>query len=436
MARMLRSPKAWGPLFAVAVLAFFYFLVNFGAAKSPDENIHDLPAALVNLDMGAEIDGQLVNLGDRVVESTSSNDRIGEAIKWTRLSSRGEALEGIANGEYYGAIVVPEDYSQTIAALSTLSAGSSAEPARIEILTNPSAGPFSSAAVQRILAGVVRRASEVTSDQITGTLEASGTQVPPATAAVLGEPVVAEITDAQPVGENSGRGLMPFYLMFTASILGFIGANAIHGGLTALAEALATRAGSRGPSRVQFFLAATVLGLALALLLGATEALVAFGIYGVHHEANAFYVLLFLALVAVVPLLLALVLLVALGPRAGILSGSLLIISLGLATSGGTTPLQSLPNFFRSLAGVLPFERMTEGTRALIFYGGRLEAGLGSALWMLAAYLIGALLLGGAISLVRDAVARGRDAVWKSSSRDEAAAAEGTARKGGFGRVQ
>src|SRR5918998_1626348 len=100
---MLRSPKAWGPLFAVVVLAFFYFLVNFGAAKSPDENTRDLPVALVNRDTGAEIGAQLVNFGDRVIESTTSNDRIGEAIKWTRLSNRGEALEGIANGEYYGA---------------------------------------------------------------------------------------------------------------------------------------------------------------------------------------------------------------------------------------------------------------------------------------------------------------------------------------------
>ena len=99
MARMLRSPKAWGPLFAVVILAFFYFLVNFGAAKSPDENTQDLPVALVNRDPGAEIGGQLMNFGDRVVESTTANDRIGEAIKWTRLSSREEALEGIANGE-------------------------------------------------------------------------------------------------------------------------------------------------------------------------------------------------------------------------------------------------------------------------------------------------------------------------------------------------
>ena len=38
MTDILRSPKAWGPVFVVGVLlAFLYFLVNFSAAKSPPE---------------------------------------------------------------------------------------------------------------------------------------------------------------------------------------------------------------------------------------------------------------------------------------------------------------------------------------------------------------------------------------------------------------
>jgi ABC-type multidrug transport system permease subunit len=230
-------------------------------------------------------------------------------------------------------------------------------------------------------------------------------KVTPQRAALLGEPVVAKRTDAQPTGENSGRGLMPFYLVFTALILGFIGANAIFGGLTARVEALSAHTGYV-PSRVGLIFAAAILGLALALLLGAVEALVAFGFYGVHHEAGALYILLFLALVAAVSLFLALVLLAALGPRGGILTGSLLIISVGLATSGATTPIENLPPFFRALSSLLPFEYMTEGTRALLFYGGRSDAGLGDALLVLLAYLVGAVVLGGLISQMHDRLTR------------------------------
>jgi len=432
---ILRSPKAWGPVFVVGVLlAFFYFLVNLGAAKSPAANTRDLPVALVNADAGAEVGSQRVNLGTRVVEDAITSKEIGDQVEWTLLSSRQQALEGIADGKYYGALVIPEEYSAAVVGLSEQVESGSPKPARIEVLTNPSAGPFSSATVQQILTGVVQEASEAISTQVTEVLQASGVRVSPVAAAVLGAPVVAEVTDAQPVGENSARGLMPFYLTFLAMVLGFIGANAIHGGVDALTEGIAASVG-RTPSRTRLFAARTILGFVLALLIGVVEVLVAFGIYRAHHEASPLYVLLFLALIASVSLFAALVLIVAFGPRAGILSGSFLIISLGLATSGGTTPVQNLPNFLRSLADVLPFEHATEGIRALLFYDGQLEAGLGTALWILAAYLAGALVLGGAISLARDAIARGQGAMRAGPLWDEVVAAEGAARKGGFGRV-
>ena len=398
--KMLGSPKAWAPLSAVVLLALFYFLVNFGAARSPVENTRDLPVAIVNEDVGAESGGEHVELGEEVLKGATASEEIGDKVEWTQLSSRQGALYGIAEGRYYGALVIPRDYSRSVAEL--LADPTGREPARIEILANPSAGPFASRAVEEILTGIVRSTSRTTSERITGVLEARGVRISPQRAAVLGEPVVAKLTNAQPTGENSGRGLMPFYLVFTALILGFIGANAIYGGLAAMVEAVSA---GRVAYRVRLIFAATVLGLVLALLLGAVEVLVAFGFYGVHHEAGAFYTFLFLALTAAVSLFLALVLLAALGPRGGILTGSLLIISVGLATSGGTTPVQNLPAFFRALAGVLPFEYMTEGTRALLFYGGRLDAGLGDALRVLLAYLVGAVLLGGSISLVRDRLA-------------------------------
>lgn len=88
-------------------------------------------------------------------------------------------------------------------------------------------------------------------------------------------------------------------------------------------------------------------------------------ILGVHHEASPLYAFGFLSLVAAVSLAAALALL------------DFFVISLGLATSGGTTPVQNLP-----------------GIRALLFYGGRLDAGPGTAPWVLAAYLAGSVLIG------------------------------------------
>ncbi|MGI9050402.1 MAG: YhgE/Pip domain-containing protein [Rubrobacteraceae bacterium] len=554
----------------VVVLAFFYFLVNFGAARSPVANTRGLPVAVVNGDSGAKLGGERVDLGSRVVRSATTSKKIGSAVEWTRLGSREAAMRGISRGEYDGALVIPRDYSRSIANLaappelpvaivnedsgaeiggkpvdfgrqvvdkatgekklrgvihwskvsgekqalegfskgeyaaavviprdysgrlasfaspptgkapeqaqlrllinpaadsSTLStvkqifsgitgttseatgeklsgalaeanvsipageapllgnpvreqveaahpSGGSkapetagAEPARVEILTNQSAGPFPSGTVQTILSRVVLGASESTGEKLTGALADKGAKVSPGQAAALATPVVAKVTDAQPTGTNSGRGLMPFYLMFTASILGFIGANAIYGGFGDVAEGAAAKTG-RTPSFFRLFAGRTAFAVLLSLMLGAVETLVALAIYGVHHEAGPLYVFGFLSLVASVSLMLGLLLLSVFGPRVGILAGSLLIISLGLATSGGTTPIQNLPDFFRSLAVALPFVHATDGIRALLFYGGRLDAGLGTGLWVLAVYLAGAVLISGCISLARDIFSR------------------------------
>ena len=576
----------WVPILGVVVLAFFYFLVNFGAAKSPVANTRGLPVAVVNGDTGAKLDGERVDLGSLVIKSATTSEKIGRAVEWTRVGSREAAVRGISRGEYDGALIVPKNYSRSIAELvappelpvailnedegaklggkpvdfgdqvvegatsekklrgvihwskvsgekqaikgfskgeyaaavvipkdyskrlasfaspltekapepaqlrlltnpatdpSTLSTvkqvfsgisistsastaeklsgalaeanvsvpagqapllgnpvrgeveaahpsgGSKApetigtEPARVEILTNQSAGPFPSGTVQAVLSKVVQNASESTGEKLTGSLADKGLSVSPERAAALAEPVSARVTDAQPTGANSGRGLMPFYLMFTASILGFIGANAIYGGFGDVAEGTVARTG-RMPSFVRLFAGRTAFAVLLSLLLGAVETAVALGIYGVHHEVGPLYMFGFLSLVASVSLMLGLMLLSVFGPRVGILAGSLLIISLGLATSGGTTPIQNLPDFFRSLAGVLPFEHATDGLRALLFYDGRIDAGLGTGLWVLSAYLVGAVLASGGIALLQDVLLRRQKKTGREDSQHRKAA--------------
>ena len=82
--------------------------------------------------------------------------------------------------------------------------------------------------------------------------------------------------------------------MFTASLLGFIGANVIQVNAETLREEV-RREGRRPPTWTGTFAAKAVLSLVLALLLGAFQALVAFGIYGLHREAGVLELFLFLS---------------------------------------------------------------------------------------------------------------------------------------------
>ena len=99
---------------AVLALVFYAYL---GAVVGPEENLEDLHFALINKDRGGDLAGKEVKLGDRVVEKLTGPDSpAAGTVDWIRPDTRSEALEGIGNGEYYGAIVIPGDYTQRISA--------------------------------------------------------------------------------------------------------------------------------------------------------------------------------------------------------------------------------------------------------------------------------------------------------------------------------
>ena len=48
--RVLASPRVWGPVLGVVAVLALVFQAYLGAIVSPEENLEDLPIALVNED--------------------------------------------------------------------------------------------------------------------------------------------------------------------------------------------------------------------------------------------------------------------------------------------------------------------------------------------------------------------------------------------------
>jgi uncharacterized phage infection (PIP) family protein YhgE len=69
--RLLASPRIWGPVLGIVAVLALIFYAYLGAVVSPEENLEDLPIALVNKDRGGDLAGKEVKLGDRVVEKCS-----------------------------------------------------------------------------------------------------------------------------------------------------------------------------------------------------------------------------------------------------------------------------------------------------------------------------------------------------------------------------
>lgn len=146
-----------GVLCAFLVLwSFMFFPMLNGTPKN-------VPYAVLSLDEGATSMGTTVNVGDQLVSkltdpdaaatlstaSTSSSDGDSETpIKWTVLNSQQELDEAMNGNDYYGAIVIPKDFtakqlaakqSETqTEAQSTQSdqSDSAADKPTIEIITN------------------------------------------------------------------------------------------------------------------------------------------------------------------------------------------------------------------------------------------------------------------------------------------------------------
>ena len=61
--------------------------------------------AVASEDEGAEMLGLRINVGDKIIDALKANDDIG----WRFVDSKEEAVEGVYAGDYYAALIVPED---------------------------------------------------------------------------------------------------------------------------------------------------------------------------------------------------------------------------------------------------------------------------------------------------------------------------------------
>ncbi len=91
--------------------AWFNILSNwdpYGPASTGN-----IKVAVANEDEGCEILGLRLNIGELVIQGLQSNDQMG----WVFLEDRETALDGVYAGEYYAALIVPEEFTADFVSL-------------------------------------------------------------------------------------------------------------------------------------------------------------------------------------------------------------------------------------------------------------------------------------------------------------------------------
>ncbi len=88
--------------------AWFNILSNWSPYES--EATGRIPVAVANVDEGAEFSGLEINVGEKIIDALEANDDIG----WVFMNDEEAAKEGVLAGDYYAALIVPENFSKDV----------------------------------------------------------------------------------------------------------------------------------------------------------------------------------------------------------------------------------------------------------------------------------------------------------------------------------
>ena len=100
------------PLLVAVVIACVMSVMFYPMANM---EMKGLPFAVLSLDEGVEGPQGTVNAGDALVENVTAAADAGDGgspIAWTQVGSQGELDEALENGEFYGALIVPEGFKR------------------------------------------------------------------------------------------------------------------------------------------------------------------------------------------------------------------------------------------------------------------------------------------------------------------------------------
>ncbi len=159
-------------LVGIICVPTFYAWFNIAGSWDPYGNTKNLKVAVANSDQGYTSDLMPVelNFGERVVSDLRESTSIGYVF-----TSEEEALEGVSSGEYYAAVVIPEDFSADL--LTVLS--SNPTKAQVKFYQNEKANAIAEIVTNKASSAIEKDIDEAFAKSITtvgaGVLDELGT---------------------------------------------------------------------------------------------------------------------------------------------------------------------------------------------------------------------------------------------------------------------
>ena len=388
------------PLVLGSVVMVLITALYVGSVVDPLDHLHALPVAVVNQDRGAMIGAQRINIGQEVQRGLSGSPAVSGRLGLAD-TTLGSAEQAMNRGASYATVVIPPGFTASLLNLAGVSAsGPGSGLPEIVILTNQRAGTVGASLGAGVLQPALGAASRQIGQQLTALVPARASS--PLTRAFLADPVTVTTAVYRPLPSHSALGLSAFYIALLILMCGFLGATIINSSVDAATGYATTEIGPRWRQRQPLpinrwhtLLIKWVMAAVLTALLTGFMLLVAVGILRMDApDVGLLWLLAWLCSASVAAG--TLVLFAALGDI-GQLLAMLLFVYAGLATAGGTVPLQALPGVLQPLAQIEPLRQILAGARAILYFDAQADAGLTRAVTAASLGLVFWLILGAVV---------------------------------------
>jgi hypothetical protein len=352
---LLRQRPVWiAPILIGTILIGLMTALYIGSAVDPVDHMHGLPVSLVAADTGT---GKVVESG--LLGSPEVTEKL--AI---HVESLAAARDRMDRGASYATLVVPP---QARPGLTT-----------VRLLSNQRAGTEGASLATGVLNPAIAAISAQLGKQL---LAAAGPRTSRAARTALADPIGVEAAVYRPLPAKAALGLSAFYAALLVLMSGFIGATIVNSFLDGALGFAPTEIGSRWSmarpaliTRWQTLLAKWGMAAVLTGVLTGVFLLVASLILGMDTPSPLLlwaYGWFGAATVAIGTLALFAVL-----GTPGQLVGLLIFVYLGLASAGGTVPVQALPGIFAAVSHADPLRQILGGVRSILYLEARADAGL------------------------------------------------------------
>ncbi|MGW6724876.1 DUF3533 domain-containing protein [Nocardia sp. NPDC055029] len=392
--------REWlAPITLVTVLAALLGTMYLGYTADPEKHLHDFPIAVVNQDVGDTLAGKPANLGAQITTALSENipaDKID-----LRTVGINEAQRQLQNGEVYGAIVIPGDFTKRVAILgaSSIVPGEVEQPI-ISVLTNPRAGTLAAQIMHTIADQAMTQVNTTVGTQLSQQVHGAIGATPLSGAAQLQltKPIDVVVTPYHPLPEGTGQGLAAFFYTLVLLIVGFSGAMMINslvdGSLGFIPAEYGPWHKATTPARISRW-RTLLIKWGIAAISAPLASGVFLGVGALLDMSIERPLLLFLyGTLAITAIAITGLSVMAAFGTAGLMINLIVFVVLGIPSSSGTIPLEATPRWIADLAAFEPMHQIYLAVRAILFFDGHLEAGMSQGLWMTLIGLVIGLVIG------------------------------------------